>query len=95
MTSKEVFAVTSHATDFFLGFEQPRSGPVSDLVAALATLDVPYDVSHRRKVRRDRVGRQARPSQQRAQARNLWGIQILGAEERIRAFTSRRALSPD
>jgi len=51
MTSKEVFAVTSHATDFFLGFEQPRSGPVSDLVAALATLDVPYDVSHRRKAR--------------------------------------------
>ena len=48
-----------------------------------------------RKVRLDRVGRQARSSQQRAQAQNSWGIQILGAEERIRAFTSGRAPSPD
>jgi hypothetical protein len=48
-----------------------------------------------RKVRLDRVGRQARSSQQRAHAQNAWGIQILGAEERSRAFTSRRALSPD
>jgi hypothetical protein len=91
MTSKEAY----HATDFFLGFEQPRSVPVSNLVAALATLDVPYDISHGRKVRVDRVGRQGGSSQQRAQAPNSWGIQILGAEERIRAFTPRRALSPE